>query len=286
VHRIPRTLCARALALFAVTSLTLPTSALAAAAASPTYAVVGPTQKILPTDPVSGASSASITGGRNEFVSFQVVISGGSSGVGSATVTPGSLLSGPGGTIPAEKMTIYREAYYNVTQPSAGSRPTGQWPDALIPSVDPLYHEQRHAFPVPVPAGQNRVAFVDVLVPAAQAPGGYDGSVTLTTDGESVSIPVHLEVRNLTLPATSSLRSLFKINWITPCQALHPGCGFSQEQLAWSTNYDFARLALDDRISVADPQFQPPVNSTETNYFNHYMLPLINGTAGTQLDGN
>jgi hypothetical protein len=37
--------------------------------------------------------------------------------------------------------------------------------------VDPLYGQARRAFPVDVPAGENRVAWVDVLVPP-KAPAG------------------------------------------------------------------------------------------------------------------
>src|SRR4051812_16906551 len=137
-----------------------------AAAATVGYTVVSATQKVLKTARVTGTSDARLMGARNEFVSFQVVLTGGQTGVSVAT---GSALTGPGGTIPNTATTLYREDYYTTPQASAGGRTVGAWPDALIPTVDRLYGQSRRAFPVDVPAGENRVAFVDVLIPQNQA---------------------------------------------------------------------------------------------------------------------
>jgi hypothetical protein len=258
-----------------------------AAAATVGYTVVSATQKVLKTARVTGTSDARLMGARNEFVSFQVVLTGGQTGVSVAT---GSALTGPGGTIPNTATTLYREDYYTTTQASAGGRTVGAWPDALIPTVDRLYGQSRRAFPVDVPAGENRVAFVDVLIPQNQAAGGYDGSLIVTNAaGGSATVPLHVDVRNFTLPSTSTLRSLFSMGWSAGCDALYGTCdAFSSEaneQRAWRTNEDFARLALDDRMTIANPQFQPPSGSGEVSHFNSFMLPLINGTAATQLPG-
>src|SRR5439155_18455014 len=59
----------------------------------------------------------------------------------------------------------------------------------------------------------------------------------------------------------------------------------TQDALGWGTNYDFARLALDDRITIADPQFQALNSPAEVGYARQYLLPLLNGTAGTRLPG-
>lgn len=264
----------------------------AAAATAPAYVVVGPTQKVMASQgSVSGSSGAQLMGARNEFVSFQIVLPGGSGGQSGVSVTTGNALTGPGGTIPNSAVTIYREAYYTTSQPSAGGRAVGAWPDILIPTVDALYHEQRNAFPVNVPAGNSRVAWIDILIPANQAAGGYDGTITVTNSGGGqASVPVHLDVRDFTLPSTSSLKTLFQLDWRTACDALYgsscnPWNSYADEQRAWQANYDVARLALDDRFTIANMQFQPPVNSTEVGFFNQYMLPLINGTAPTRLSG-
>ncbi|AEV86166.1 hypothetical protein ACWT_5149 [Actinoplanes sp. SE50] len=252
----------------------------------PAYSVVPATQKIARRSTVTGTPRAVLAGARNEFVSFQVVLAGGQRGV---SVAPGRALSGSGGTIPNSAVTIYREDYYTTRQASAGGRAVGAWPDALIPAVDRLYGERRNAFPVDVPAGENRVAFVDVLVPAGQAAGGYDGSLTVTGSRGRADLPIHLDVHGFTLPATSSLRSLWSIGWSTGCDALHGSCdawsSAANLQRAWRTNADFARLALDDRMTVANAQFQPPAPGSQRAAFDRYLLPLLRGTAQTQLPG-
>lgn len=134
-------------------------------AASQPVVVVGPLVKVRPADIMSGSTSASILAAKNEFESFQIVIQGGSSGLQGLNVTLASPLTGATQTIPAANVTIYREEYYDVKTVSDSEGAPGLWPDALIPAFDPWYGEQRKAFPVNVPPNQNRVIWVDVLVP-------------------------------------------------------------------------------------------------------------------------
>jgi len=271
----------------------------ALAASGPTFTVIGPTQKVRPTDAVPSGDTrrAQLFGARNEFVSFQVVIAGGPAD--NVRLDLGNALAGVGGFIPAANVTIYREAYYTTNTASTGMRLTGDWPDALIPSVDPLYGEVRTGFPIlKLPAGENRVFWVDVLVPMTQQKGLYVGELVLSWDSGRRSFPVRLDVRNFTLPSTSSLRSLFKIqNWEIPCKATHGRACTNKERdwstKGWSTNYDYARLALDNRITIANIQFQTPTSDPEIlkrqgsiKDFEAYQLPLINGTdATTRLRG-
>lgn len=250
-----------------------------------TYGVFGPTIKIRPTQDLTGSPRAVLMGARNEFVSFQVMVPGGSSGLADVTVKPGMPLSGPGRTIPNDNLLIYREDYYYADQSSTVWGDIGYWPDPLIPTADPLYGEPRNAFPMDVPADENRVAYVDILVPRNQAPGRYTGSIVIRADGEQTSVPVQLDVRNFTLPSTSSARSLYTLNWRTPFDALYSGDPFEDESLAWRANRDLAQLALDNRVTIANAQFQPPVNATEIAFFREYLLPLVQGTAPTRLTG-
>src|SRR4051812_36717167 len=152
-----------------------------AAAAELSYAVVGATEKVLADQaPPQGSASVQLAAGRNEFVSTQIVVPGGSTGRGGVTVSLATPFTGPA-SIPASAVTVYREAYHTTSQPSQSGRAVGQWPDALIPTRDTLYGETRNAFPYDVPPGQNLVAFVDVLVPSDQAPGNYSGAFAITS---------------------------------------------------------------------------------------------------------
>src|SRR5437879_11116555 len=80
-------------------------------ASATTVVVVGSAVKVRPTDIVTGPTAASITAARNEFESFQVVVQAGSTPVTNLVVSLVQPLTGSGGTIPADNVTIYREGY-------------------------------------------------------------------------------------------------------------------------------------------------------------------------------
>jgi hypothetical protein len=174
--------------------------------------VVDSLHTVKPKAAPSGSTRARISAARNEFESFQVVMSAGAAPLRDVNVSLASPLQGPGGTIPARNVTIYREAYLDIKHPSDLEGSKGRWPDALIPKVDPFYGEHRDAFPVIAPAGENRVAWVDVLVPAGQAAGNYAGSLRVTARGGFArTIPIDLHVYPFGIPSTSTLQSAFGI---------------------------------------------------------------------------
>src|SRR6266850_3870458 len=118
--------------------------------------------KIHPTDGPASSTTAEIHAARNEFEAFQLVVRGPATGVSVSA----PVLVGPGGAaIPGTGVRLYREAYQNITTPSNTEGATGLWPDALIPDVDETANEKRNAFPFDVPAGENRVVWVEVHVP-------------------------------------------------------------------------------------------------------------------------
>ncbi len=283
VRAVVRTFVA-AVVLAAVTSNALP--APAATTGTATVSVVGSAVKVRPMDQPNGSAGASLTAARNEFESFQVVVAAGASPLTGLSVALDSPLAGPGGTIPASNVTVYREAYYDVTNVSDQEGATGRWPDALIPTVDPYFHEPRSAFPIDVPAGENRVAWVDVLVPVDAKAGDYDGTVAVIADGGfAVSVPVHLIVLKFAIPSTSSLASAFGMDWDTPCLAAYGESCITHESDGWRLKGLYTQAALDDRITISYPQYQPLASSQERGWFEQYILPLLNGTAPTKLPG-
>ncbi len=161
--------------------------------------------------PAGGGASAEISAAGNEFESFQLAIQAGSTPLSAVRVDPGQTLTGPGGaTIPASNLTIYREVDYRVTQRSDAEGATGNWPDALIPERDPIYNEDRNAFPIDLAANGRLTAWIDVLVPNDAPAGDYRGSVLVRGGGGTVAeVPVHLTVFDFSIPSTSTLRSAF-----------------------------------------------------------------------------
>ncbi|HXN55302.1 MAG TPA: hypothetical protein VN874_03465, partial [Myxococcales bacterium] len=129
-----------------------------AAAAQPlgTMVWVAPaTMKIRPhiSVPQGASNVANISAAKNEFQSFHVVVTGGASNV---SVSLSSLSDGRGHTISGRDIVLYREVLATVWTAAGGDGASGQWPDALIPDVDPIVGEKRNAFPFWVPGNESR----------------------------------------------------------------------------------------------------------------------------------
>jgi hypothetical protein len=198
----------------------------------------GSTRKVLPTDPVeeanyvwSGAdTSVRIKAARNEHEPFQLVIAAEDQPLSGVNVTVSDLI-GPSGTIGQDNITLYRETYFEVTQPSdpwglglpAAVLPPGSIPDALIPFADPYDPSHAVGAPFEVIVGENQPIWVDVYVPADVAPGEYSGTLTITADGGSTvldTVTLNLRVWDFALTETTTLDANFPVDtfWTLPPQ--------------------------------------------------------------------
>lgn len=256
----------------------------AASVQAATVGVAGSTTTVRPTDAAPAASTIHLSAAQNEFESFQIVVAAGSQQLDGLNVTvAGQLSDGAGHTIPLPAITIYREAYLNIATESDGELGSakGRFPDALIPARDPWYGEARNAFPVVVPIGENRVAWIDVQIPNGQTPGEYSGSLRVTGNGLDITVPFDVAVAGVALPSTSSLRGAFDINvnllcQVHDCNAIAGG--------GWALDALYARVALDNRLTLAKPSYGTPT-APVINNFRTYVQPLFNGTAPTRLEG-
>lgn len=162
--------------------------------------------KIQPAGTYAGSPSIHLYAARNEYESFQVILSGPMTGVG---VPSASALTGPAGTVSATSLRFSRVGYLDITTTSNDEGMTGLVPDALVPAVDLFYGETRNAFPIDVPTGENRLIWVDLFVPEATPAGDYQGSVTITSNQGSQQLPITLTVWGFSLPSTSSVDTAF-----------------------------------------------------------------------------
>jgi hypothetical protein len=172
-------------------------------------------------DGVGGGSSINISAARGEYESFQVVVSAANSKLTSVRIDASDLAGPNGAIIPAGNLAIYREEYITVktsSQDMGGSNrplPPGEFPDALIPAVDPQtgapLNGRVKAFPVDVAINSNQPFWVDVFVPRDSPAGIYKGTVTASGDQGSLAISLVLNVWNFTLPVKPSLHSSFGI---------------------------------------------------------------------------
>ena len=270
-------------------SLFLSLAALLVTAASSVSAaqvwVAPAAQKIRPAAqaPAGASPTAKMAAAKNEFESFQVVVTGAASGV---SMSLDNLSDGAGHTISGRDLVLYREALLNVPVKSGGDGAAGMWPDALIPDVDPIAGEKRNAFPFDVPANESRAVLVDVHAPQGTAAGTY-GGVLHVTGGVTQDVAVSLTVWDFEIPSTSTLKTAFGLAWNGPC-AGHgdTGCTGGAADMALRARY--VQAALDNHVSIHQPYYTATVdNSGNANFgaFDQYAGPFLDGTANTRLAG-
>src|SRR5438094_10545638 len=93
--------------------------------------------KVRQTDKVPVVSSIEIRAARNEFESFQVVVTAKSPLSAVTVIAPTLVLDGsPTTTIPSSELRLYREQNLYFTSPSNPEGDRGWWPDALVPARD------------------------------------------------------------------------------------------------------------------------------------------------------
>ena len=243
-------------------TLTVTSSAAFPAWVSPGLVRVGQT------DAPGTTSSISLSSARGETVDTQVIVQGPAGGLTKVNVSASSL-TGPGGvTIPTSNVTLYREHYLTVTGTASyggGSNPplgSGTYAEPLIPFNDPETGSplcgtaaSLKACNATITAGQNQPYWIDISVPrgATTSPvGTYTGSISITADQGSATIPVTLTVWNFELPAQPSELSLWTL-WppaagntnATLAQALMRNKVMGWYDVAANASSDVTNLGLD-----------------------------------------
>jgi hypothetical protein len=223
---------------------------------------------------------------RNEFVSFQVALHGGQTGMTVASLSLPSL-TGPS-VITGKDITLYRETFLNITHLTTPDSQPGLWPDGLIPDVDELTGEKRIAFPFTVPPGEARAIWVDVHVPADARPGAYEGlAQVIMSDGTHVDLRIRLRVVNALMPSTSSLKTAFLVEPRAICYAF-TGSDCSEGVLLRLLPL-FYRVGLEHRITLAGGL--PPVMQQSSwslkdwQAFEGLWGPFLSGTTPSRLPG-
>jgi hypothetical protein len=163
------------------------------------------TQKIMAHDATAHASPSplELVAARNEYEPLLVVLQSSPVAVDSATATV------PGTIVEFRAARVGYVAVVNVTD--CDSSGPGLYPDPLIPDVDSFVSQKRNAFPVTVPAGQNRLLLIDLFVPPGARPGTHPGHVTLTAGTGKTVLPFTLTIFEHTLPSTASMQSTYGI---------------------------------------------------------------------------
>ncbi|RIH87927.1 hypothetical protein Mlute_00801 [Meiothermus luteus] len=206
-------------------------------------------------DPPRPLEPLTLYAARGEVESFQVVLSG-PRGIKSAWLEV-SPLRGPGGAvIGPENLTLYRQHYVEVREPSPSlddqnrSQGAGWYPDALIPFEAP--GGRYRAVPVDVSPKQNQPFWVDIAVPRGVPAGTYEGSYRVLSENGSLEGRIRLIVWNFELPLRPSLYSFVPL-WRTKTKAarlellkhrLMPGRVEPQEAIEFAREYGLNSIDL------------------------------------------
>lgn len=195
--------------------------------------VAGSMDRVGRGDAPGSTGDAEIHAARGEYESFQLVVQAPAGGLTHANVTVSDLTGPAGAKLAASNLALFREQYVTVTSSSpdwgGSNRPlgAGEYPDGLIPFVDPatgmsLYGSTAAivAAPFSVAAGDNQPIWVDVHVPAGTPAGAYSGTYSVSSDQGTSSGKVVVDVWGFTLPEKPALRSSF-LFWNSVPQAAH-----------------------------------------------------------------
>jgi hypothetical protein len=179
------------------------------------------------TDAPGSLSSINLSGARGETVDAQVIVQAPAGGLTNVNLSASSLVGPNGATIPASNTALYREYYISVTGTASyggGSNAplgSGTYAEPLIPFTDPETNAPLcgstavlKACNASVSVGQNQPYWIDISVPhgsTVSPPGTYTGSISLTSDQGSTTIPITLTVWNFGLPTQPSEQSLWTL---------------------------------------------------------------------------
>lgn len=238
--------------------------------------------KIKPTARPGAETAAEIRAARNEYEAFQLVVRAGDRDLSGIRVRVENF-AGPAGAVLAadQVVTIYREGFIDVRNPSGPEGSPGRWPDALIPDVDRYVGERRNAFPFELPARSAGPIWVEVRVPRDAAPGVYTGRAVVSAEAvEPVAVPIRLRVWTFDIPSTSSLKTAFPA-WHGALVRGHYGVNWvdTETQISLIAIYSRAllrhRLSNDTLIYPAPPMQEDRIDWSQ---FDRDWGPFLDGT--------
>jgi hypothetical protein len=191
--------------------------------ASPQVWVKNSMERVMLQDPAENVHDIHLYAARGEYESFQIAIKAQQNTI-VTDVQISDLKGRDNSAISQGDITLYREHYVNVTQPSLSSMMNkvkslgkGWYPDGLIPFVDPqsgadLANAELDAIPLALQPGNNQTIWVDIFVPRDTPARDYRGTYSVVSDRGTITGNILLTVWNFELPLKPSLQSAF-LSW-------------------------------------------------------------------------
>lgn len=127
-------------------------------------------------------------------------------------------------------VVVYVSSYVYISTPSVSVSSQsyfGQWnveiPDAMIPTIDPYYHQATTVMPLTVQAGFNQSFVYSIWVPSGIPSGYYSGSIFISTGSTPANatvvatVPVAFELFDATMPVTATYGSFNGVGYGDLC---------------------------------------------------------------------
>lgn len=154
--------------------------------------------------PRNGVDTLTAQLARNEYEGMQFVLNF-DHDVKDVKVYISELKDEKGNKIPTENITIYREEYaFTKSSTTFYDSRKGWFPDTLVPIN--TYEDLNST---PVKKGENQAFWISVKAESDQPAGIYRGNVTVKIDGKDETVPVEVEVWDITIPEKSSMPTLY-----------------------------------------------------------------------------
>jgi hypothetical protein len=162
------------------------------------------------------SSNISLRAARNEFVSFQLIVSV-SQPIEDLDVEFSQLVHPSGARLSGKQLQVFKEWYVQVLRPSTGyeasSLGAGWYPDALLPKR-PANLASGFPFGIPdlynkIPNQKNHGLWIDIFVPFERnlaPPGQYTGTLEVSWKGGRQRLHVTLQAWDFALPQENHLK--------------------------------------------------------------------------------
>lgn len=145
---------------------------------------------------------------RGEYESSQIIISP-SVNVPYYNVYASDLTDGKGNKISKENISIYHEGYVKISKnPEKNGVELGMYPDALIPMTAIVDYKENS-----IKANENQGVYVTVETALDQEVGVYSGSLTIDFQSFTKSVPVKVNVIDLTVSEVAHAKNIFLNDW-------------------------------------------------------------------------
>ena len=150
----------------------------------------------------------------NESEGGQFVLSNQSKAFNVTDITVSDLTDGNGNVIPSSAFEIYRQhyMYIDVHYYTYTGYPNAYYPDALI---NIAYDKAHYPNGFPVAKGQNQGYWITLTADKGTVAGDYTGKVTVTTNYDTVEIPLSVRIYDFTLTDESHFKTSFALYQLT-----------------------------------------------------------------------